>query len=538
MPGRLRWVICLSALLASGCSLVSLGPALQSTSADYATVFEEYNNQGILRNILRARDQAPLSFADLPILHGSLSFNASLSNSTIGFGPLHGKGTTDTIGPGVSFTTNPTFDTNPLNTSGFSLLLLQPISPTFVYNAWQSGISKELLLRLLVESIEFTKCSKRVRIVNGVGDLSLLQQMQGVYGGSCQPQPQTGGASTTTTLNDLFKSAIGAGLDIRLLTIYLPLGPTFDSGGLKNLIDSTVAADAANLHVGNASGNKLQVYRSLVGQVVGCLNVNEFNKQADPNFKIADTVARQPSADRTRSRRGGAALRSEVSSDRRGFTSIDPPQVDGLSAVQQRVDLDLFGLHTGLAAQISRSTTSASSSATSGASKPSAGAGSLSSRTPGPLQQSDVQPGQISSILGDTACVANPLVLGRASETEASLNTEQGIVVHWRSIMGVFQYVGSVIEHQKSLTATQIARDDAWSWDRRGKREILFDLTDNPDLARVSTTYRGEAYGIPKANRENIRDHSLLVLSLLTRLLNDSRISGDIPTTQRLEVVP
>ena len=209
MSKRSGLIIFLSSVLLSGCSLVSLGPALQSTSADYATVFEEYNNQGILRNIMRASDEAPLSFADLPILHGSLSFNASLSGDTIGFGPLHGKGTTDTIGPGVSFTTSPTFDTNPLNTSGFSLNILQPISPSFVAAAWQAGFDKELLLRLFVESVEFTVCGRRVRIPNSITGEPLADDLPK----DVEHCPVK--RDDPTTFGTLIEYAIASGLDLR-----------------------------------------------------------------------------------------------------------------------------------------------------------------------------------------------------------------------------------------------------------------------------------------------------------------------------------
>ena len=65
------------------------------------------------------------------------------------------------------------------------------------------------------------------------------------------------------------------------------------------------------------------------------------------------------------------------------------------------------------------------------------------------------------------------------------------------------------------------------------------------DMQLSTPAVTGRVYGEFGSNperrtqgRPGIEDHSLEVVALLTQLLNDSRIAGDIPTTQRLEVVP
>ena len=60
--------------------------------------------------------------------------------------------------------------------------------------------------------------------------------------------------------------------------------------------------------------------------------------------------------------------------------------------------------------------------------------------------------------------------------------------------------------------------------------------------AKLELNYGGENLAIGSGSiriaTETFSDHSLLVLSLLSELVNSAKISSDIPVTQQLQVLP
>ena len=57
--------------------------------------------------------------------------------------------------PSVTGSTQPIYALSPLNTQGFTLQILQPVSTAFINNRWQAGVPLELLLYLFVKEIDF-----------------------------------------------------------------------------------------------------------------------------------------------------------------------------------------------------------------------------------------------------------------------------------------------------------------------------------------------------------------------------------------------
>ena len=70
----------LSALL-NGCSMTG-STSFQAMSASYREVLEEYSNNNILINVIRASEQLPMSFLDMPNVIGSGSVNAGVGIAT------------------------------------------------------------------------------------------------------------------------------------------------------------------------------------------------------------------------------------------------------------------------------------------------------------------------------------------------------------------------------------------------------------------------------------------------------------------------
>ena len=71
-PGRCHLAAALGLLLISG-SGCSLSVPLAQQAIDYNTSIETAANTVLLRNVLRARDNAPLHFTSIPQVRGSLN---------------------------------------------------------------------------------------------------------------------------------------------------------------------------------------------------------------------------------------------------------------------------------------------------------------------------------------------------------------------------------------------------------------------------------------------------------------------------------
>src|ERR1700744_6253652 len=145
-----------SALILSGCThmLPSLGPRLHDNAVAYDAAVSDINDRVLLANIVRARDYVPLSITELSTITGTMSEQASLGLS-VPFGGNYGTTPRGTVTPSVQLGTAPTFSMAALNTRGFTLNIIQPISPVYVASKWNSGISHELLLLLFVKDIQF-----------------------------------------------------------------------------------------------------------------------------------------------------------------------------------------------------------------------------------------------------------------------------------------------------------------------------------------------------------------------------------------------
>src|SRR6202012_5588698 len=91
----------------------------------------------------------------LSTITGALNFQAGVGNAAAFNGP-NGTGPrfTTTTTPAVATSSSPTWSMASLNTRGFMLGIIQPISPMYVVSKWDTGIDREFLLRLLIKSID------------------------------------------------------------------------------------------------------------------------------------------------------------------------------------------------------------------------------------------------------------------------------------------------------------------------------------------------------------------------------------------------
>jgi hypothetical protein len=228
------------------CACSGSGYVSRST-ADYNVAVEDATNNMLVVNVLRARDEAPLSFSDLSQIRGSLSVSAA-SQAAWPFGPFgHDSSRTNTVSAGpVSLAINPSFDIAPLNTKQFSEGVLQSVSPDLLYYYLQRGTCPSVVLPLLIGSI--------ANVTINDGKMS-------------EPQPL--GPSDRAALfrswagQDLCGNAAGTAPQIRYDDESVKFGPALPASvlGQPGIISQLVQADAAKLSIRQADG-QVQLYKS------------------------------------------------------------------------------------------------------------------------------------------------------------------------------------------------------------------------------------------------------------------------------------
>ncbi len=112
------------AIALCGCSAA---PLIDSHAADYWETEASAGDAQLLQNILRAKDNLPIHFADLSNIHGSIQLSAA-GTASVAFANLIGSNVPSTAGPTLSAQTSPTFDVGTLDSQDFTKGLLLPKS--------------------------------------------------------------------------------------------------------------------------------------------------------------------------------------------------------------------------------------------------------------------------------------------------------------------------------------------------------------------------------------------------------------------------
>jgi hypothetical protein len=153
--------LCASVGLA-GCNawapVYSLKRQVNEGAIDYGEVMADFADQALLTNVLRAKDNAPLNFNDLASITGSFSLTDTYG-LTLPFGGITGMPTGSsthryTASPMIAGTSSPVVSLSTLNTQGFMMTMVQPVSTTYILSKWDSH-PHDLLLYLFVKSIRF-----------------------------------------------------------------------------------------------------------------------------------------------------------------------------------------------------------------------------------------------------------------------------------------------------------------------------------------------------------------------------------------------
>jgi hypothetical protein len=570
-----------SSLLAMiGCSsmIPSLAPRLHDSAVAYDSAISDINDRVLLANIVRARDYVPLSITELSTITGTLSEQASLGLS-VPFGGNYGSTPRGTATPSVQLGTAPTFSMAALNTRGFTLNIIQPISPVYVASKWNGGISHELLLLLFVKDIQFADSYER-SVEDCAHKPSVPMNSDGlpIMPGNLKPLV----ACHHKFINDpdspgeqqAFKAIVESMLPsvgIKVMTILDPVGPPFpflpqvttDGAGKKseqNPLDAyaltTHLADG-QYHVANKEEipGRGQLYRVYSNQVAVC--ANDPIKTVDGTFYIYP-VSADIAAARHAEASPAAAPRSAIAQDwedrletfkSQCATGVHPADhaCHGVKTLTEKPK-SIGATNSFASYSLIRSATGAGSAAGERAESPRAGSrvGSESSGYAMTEVGSSLQQNRVGAFLRADDCYADQTIREPATEGEFHKYTETLGHIEWRSIAEVFQYLGAVARQEKGVTWSVPLERDVVGSDAHLIADTMFVLraadAAAAKQAKLRVAYGGENVAIGSGAihvaNEAFNDQSLLVLSLLSELVNSAKLSSDIPVTQQLQVLP
>lgn len=159
-------------ILIGGCT-TPVTPDFTEMSARYAIILEQYQLNSILINIIRASNERPLSFLDIPSINGSgnVSFSPGLSPSMNGFigglagGPLGISSLSPTLAP--SFGNSFNFSQSSLDNATFLQGFLSQIPIGTAKFFISDNIPREVMFSLVIASIEIKQADgKSTRYIN------------------------------------------------------------------------------------------------------------------------------------------------------------------------------------------------------------------------------------------------------------------------------------------------------------------------------------------------------------------------------------
>ena len=473
-------LVCLLPVLA-GCSM---SPSVKSYSVDYADAMEAFSNEMIVRNILRAKEHAPLHFADLSQITGSIQLQASMG-ATFPFGLYASTGkVTDQLTPGIQFQSSPTFNVSPLDTQSFTLNILQPIQAQYFAHLFDTpAVNQRLIWYLFISSIR-----------DGTEQL--------VYN---NPTDSTAFNKYQNKIDELIKNEARP----RAVTVLVPAGPQFHIGDAPPAPAPTIAAPTPTPTPTPSTPAPSHLPTLTITDVLPLADEITYHLEYAPTDKH--------NLDRARLYRrfdNQLALCGNWSS---------------ISTLQDF--LDSIRLTVG---------------STKGSGKDSGGGtGVATSKAGGSATQTlatlatPVLPlvGKLPTKACDEPVVLEPREVEQTLKYLAEKWATTGIEIRLRSVREVFDYLGATL-NMKGKTL---------SWVDAGTTHVLFALTArDTDSANALSDCKGTVKGVlGDATRfswgctnATQKDHTAEVLALLSELVNASKVSADIATTKQVQVVP
>jgi hypothetical protein len=141
-------------MLLGGCGV---SPAImKSDSLAFGDVIEDTTNKLIVVNVLRARDKAPLHFADIPVIRESIQQSANISWLQFTGAKLPTQ-VTDSIVAGAGIQMTPSFELTHLHSKEFITGISSPIDPKIVKYWLDRGLDRRIVLLLFFSAAEIVE---------------------------------------------------------------------------------------------------------------------------------------------------------------------------------------------------------------------------------------------------------------------------------------------------------------------------------------------------------------------------------------------
>ncbi len=160
---RLFPVLFISVL--TGCAGLTNSTSFREMSSAYREVLEQYANDNVLLNIVRASKSMPVSFLDMPSVMGSGGINNSIQAGPTIYGVAPGSSVAGFFTPtaqsgysaGVSLSVNNSFNftQSSLDNASFMVSFLSDLKPASLASLSNSQVAtRDVLYSLAIESIE------------------------------------------------------------------------------------------------------------------------------------------------------------------------------------------------------------------------------------------------------------------------------------------------------------------------------------------------------------------------------------------------
>ena len=162
---RSIWVSCVCIVL-GGCAISP--SVMKSDTLGMGEVLEDTTNKLLVLNLLRARDNAPLHFADLPIMRESLQQSFTFSWLNFLGASRAPSSTRDSVAIGTSIQKTPSFDLSQLHSKDFITGISSPIDPKIVKYWIDRGLDRRIVLLLFFSAVEIVETQSENGPVNTI----------------------------------------------------------------------------------------------------------------------------------------------------------------------------------------------------------------------------------------------------------------------------------------------------------------------------------------------------------------------------------
>jgi hypothetical protein len=147
-------IVAAMCLVLFGCGAPS--SLIKSETLAFDDIIEDTTNKLLLLNVLRARDKAPLHFADIPSIRESIQQTASFSSLNF-IGPRLPTAVKDSLTLGGNIQSSPSFEVTHLQSKDFNTGIASPIDPKFVKYWLDRGLDRRIVLLMFFSSAELVE---------------------------------------------------------------------------------------------------------------------------------------------------------------------------------------------------------------------------------------------------------------------------------------------------------------------------------------------------------------------------------------------